>query len=170
VKKYKSISKHPADIFKHLVLLILAALLTSDLTSQTWTGNTNTDWNTSTNWNPASVPTETSNVVIPGAVSSGNWPVFGSNVTINSINMQPGSQLDVNGFTFTLNGQQAYIWILGATLNNSSSGTDIIINLCTGPVGWADYLRSLTVNDDVIFNLSGSSLLIEGDQSPPCQY
>ena len=115
---------------------------------------------------------ETSDVTIPGSVASGNWPVFAGNVTINSINMQSGSQLNVNGFTLTLNGVNTYIYFTGATLNNSSGATDIVINVYTGASGYATYFRSNTVNDAIIFNITGAgnSPFFEGDVALPINY
>ena len=138
-------------------------MVVSNLHAQTWTGTTNTSWNVSTNWSPAGVPTGTSNVTIPGSVASGNWPVFAGNVTINSIDMQSDSKLDVNGYTLTINRVSTYIYFTGATLNNSSAGTDIVINLNNGSGGWSTYFRSNTVNDAIIFNITGTDAFNEGD-------
>ena len=86
---------------KKVFYLLFCIMVVSNLHGQTWTGTTSTSWNIPTNWNPTGVPTGASNVIIPGSVVSNNWPVFAGNVTINSINMQTGSQLNVNGFTLT---------------------------------------------------------------------
>ncbi len=154
----------------YLLFSILVAV--TNLNAQTWTGTTSTSWDISTNWSPVGVPISTSNVIIPGSVASGNWPVFASNVTINSINMQSGSQLNVNGFTLTLNGVNTYIYFTGATLNNSSGGTDIVINVYTGVSAYQTYFRSNTVNDAIIFNITGAanSPFYEGDVAPSNQY
>ena len=145
-------------------------MVASNLNAQTWTGTTSTNWNISTNWSPAAVPISTSNVTIPGSVSSGNWPAFAGNVTINSINMVAGSQLDVNGFTLTLNGVNAFTYFTSATLNNSSGGSDIVINVNTGSGGYATYFRSNTVNDAITFNITGANPFYEGDAAPANHY
>lgn len=139
------------------VLLFTGALVCA----QTWNGSTSTDWNTGANWSSGSVPVAASNVVIPGALS--NYPVLGNNTTINSISMQSGSQLDVNGFTFTINGVSATSIITGATLNNSNGVTDIEINLSTGSSGYYAYFRNNIVNDNIVFNLTGSYDFFEAD-------
>jgi len=157
---------------KKLFYFSVCLLVVSNLYAQTWTGTTSTSWDISTNWSPVGVPTGTSDVIIPGSLDSGNWPVFASNVSINSIDMQPGSQLDVNGFTLTLNGVNTYISFTGATLNNSNGATDIVINVHTGVSGYSTYFKSNTVNDAIIFNITGdaSSPFYEGDAAPSNQY
>ncbi|MBW7953001.1 MAG: hypothetical protein H3C56_10745, partial [Chitinophagaceae bacterium] len=72
-----------------------------DVAPWTWTGTTNTDWGTASNWDLGSVPTSTSNVIIPNVA---NKPVVGAgtyaakNATINT-----GSSLTING-TLQVNG------------------------------------------------------------------
>ena len=66
---------------------------------QTWNGSLTTDWNTAGNWT-GGIPLPAGNVLIP--TGAPRYPKLASNVTINSINMQTGSLLDVNGFTFTV--------------------------------------------------------------------
>nr|MCU0403706.1 hypothetical protein [Chitinophagaceae bacterium] len=140
------------------------------LPAQTWTGNTNRDWNTAANWSPAGIPGASSNVYIPGSVASGNWPKFSGNVIINSIDMQAGSQLDVNGFTLTINGNTTFIKFTGSTLNNSSGSTDIEVNLNTGTGGFFTFFSSNNVNDNIVINLTGSNQFVEGYDGTPNQY
>lgn len=146
---------------RNILLWIIAIMTTANIAAQTWTGTTNADWNTPTNWSTSVVPNSTGNVVIPGAIST--YPVLTSNVIINSIIMQPGSQLDVNGFTLSLNGVSATTMFTGATLNNSNVTTDIEINLSTGSSGYYAHFRSNTMNDNIIFNLTGSYDFFEAD-------
>jgi hypothetical protein len=156
---------------KKIYLLILLVIAGSYLQAQTWTGTTNTDWNTASNWSPSGVPTSASNVIIPGSVISNNWPVFASNVMINNINMQSGSQLDFNGFTLDItNSSVNYIYFTGATLNNSNGLTDIVINMNTGGFGFHTFFRSNTINDAIILNLTGTNQFMEDDAAPANQY
>ena len=155
---------------KKVLSLLFCIMVVSNLYSQTWTGNTSTSWNISTNWSPAIVPTGISNVIIPGSVASNNWPVFAGNVTINSITMQSGSHLDVNGFTLTLNGVNTNITFTGATLNNSNGATDIVINWNTGVGGYVSRFYSNTVNDAITFNITGTNAFWEGDAAPANHY
>jgi len=74
---------------------ILTVTSSSSCAAGSWTGYTNTDWNTATNWCIGTVPTASTNVVIP---SGGNQPVIGAagglcnNITINS-----GATLSITG-------------------------------------------------------------------------
>ena len=71
----------------------------------TWTGNTDTDWNNSGNWSNSSVPTASSDVVIPNVA---NDPVISTGITINNIDLASGATLRVvSGGTLTLNGALA---------------------------------------------------------------
>jgi hypothetical protein len=116
---------------KKIYFLTLLLATGSCLQAQTWTGTTNTNWNTATNWTPNTVPTGTSDVIIPGALV--NYPVFANNVTINTIDMQAGSRLDVNGFTLDItNTGVNFNSFTGATINNSNGATDIVFNLNSG--------------------------------------
>jgi len=140
------------------------------LQSQTWTGSSSRDWNTAANWSPAGIPGGSANVIIPGSVSSGNWPMFSGNVIINSIDLQAGSQLDVNGFSLTINGNTTFIKFIGSTINNSNGSTDIEINLNTGAGGFYTFFSSNTVNDHIVFNLTGSNQFVEGYDGTPNHY
>lgn len=138
--------------------------------AQTWTGSISRDWNTPGNWSPAGIPGSSGNVIIPGSVSSGNWPKFSGNVTINSIDLQPGSQLDVNGFSLTLYGVSNFIKFIGTTLNNSSVSNDIEININTGSGGFYTFFSSNTVNDSIVFNITGTNQFVEGYDGTPNHY
>ncbi len=140
-----------------LILLLIAGVY---LKAQTWNGSAGTAWSTAANWTPAVVPTATSNVTIPGALV--NYPVLSGDVTINSINMAAGSQLDVNGFSLTLNGVSSSTFFTNATLNNSSLSTNIVININTGSGGgFAGNFGGNTVNDSITFNITGSNPFID---------
>ncbi len=85
---------------KFLALISFFLLMQVFSYAQTWNGSLTTDWNTPANWNGGVVPSATGDVVIP--MGQPRYPKLASNVTINTINMQTGSQLDVNGFTLTI--------------------------------------------------------------------
>ena len=153
---------------KNLYIFFLLLFSGNLLCAQTWTGNAGTNWNTPANWNTGIVPTGTSNVVIPGELP--NTPVFSGHVTINSINMQSGSRLDVNGYNLTLNGISTGTNFTGATLNNSNAATDIAITLNTGTGGFQSFFRGNIVNDALVFTITGSNNFFEGDMEPANQY
>lgn len=155
---------------KKLFIFLQLFLTGSLLHAQLWTGSISSDWNTPGNWNPAGVPSIAGNVVIPGSVVSNNWPVFSGNVTINSIEMQPGSRLNTGGYELTINSVNVNNNFNGATLSNSSTATDIVINLNTGANGFQSYFTGNTVNDDIVFNLSGTNQFIESVAPAASQY
>lgn len=155
---------------KKIFLLLLLLFPFINLQAQTWTGATSTDWKEASNWLPAGVPGVTANILIPGTVASNNWPVFSGDVTINSIDMQPGCRLDVNGYPLTVTGVNMNNNFSGAEINNSNNAADIIINLNTGINGFITYFRSNTVNDNIIFNLTGSNQFIEAVAAPANVY
>jgi hypothetical protein len=66
-----------------------------------WTGAVSTDWSNAANWCCGVVPTSTSDVQINGGLT--NYPVIGNNVTINSLQLNPGATFNVaTGFTLTV--------------------------------------------------------------------
>ncbi|MEO6819378.1 MAG: hypothetical protein ABI204_06595, partial [Ginsengibacter sp.] len=143
---------------KNIILLILIQLLYCQLLdAQTWNGNSNNDWNTPENWTPATVPTASGNVIIPGGLSQTKYPVLASDITIRSINMQSGSQIDFNGRKMNIISINADNYFTGATLNNSDDNSDIIININSSEGNFSSYLRSTNINDNIIFNLSGTN-------------
>jgi hypothetical protein len=65
----------------------------------TWTGTTSTDWATASNWSAGTVPTSTSNVIIPAVAP--NWPTFPGNFSMGTpcdkLTLYGSSQLNING-------------------------------------------------------------------------
>jgi len=135
---------------KSLLLSILSMLFSSLVFAQTWNGNASSNWNDPANWTPANVPIATSNVVI---ASSANVPALPANTTVNNFNVSAGAALNFNGFSLTVNGNMD---INGGTLNNGSGNIEITMN-GTG----SQYIRSSTVNDDIIFNHNGTGGFFE---------
>ncbi|WP_299063024.1 T9SS type A sorting domain-containing protein [uncultured Polaribacter sp.] len=96
----------------------------------TWIGVTNTNWSEPSNWNTNTVPTSTSDVIIPSGTP---FPVttFVS-VTVNSINIASGASLIASS---TINAQVTYNraiptteWYLVSTPFNNTTQNDIIAN------------------------------------------
>lgn len=148
-------------VYLYLTTLLL---ISSSVNAQSWSGAVSTDWNNPGNWNPNLVPGPTSDVVIPGGGIT-NWPVLSSNISISSINMQPGSILDVNGHTASFSAATNYVQFNGATINNSNGATDIVMNIA-GSTGYFETFRYSTVNDNITINLSGTDAFYEGDVAP----
>ncbi len=92
-----------------LVLTILAICLSLRLWSApqpitvTWTGAVSTDWNNASNWSPASVPSGSTNAVIPNTTNKpriGSAGGFVQNITFATgagLTIDAGSFLSVNG-------------------------------------------------------------------------
>ncbi|MES2772685.1 MAG: hypothetical protein V4722_00780 [Bacteroidota bacterium] len=152
---------------KKLILPLIAVCLCGILQAQTWNGSISNNWNTPGNWT-GGLPGAGSNVTIPGALAV--YPVLNSNVTINGIFMNSGSRLDVNGYTLTLNGTTVFTNFTGAILNNSNVATDIVLNINTGGSGYNTQFNSNTVNDAIIFNLTGTNTFYEGNVAPANQF
>jgi hypothetical protein len=152
---------------KQIYLLILLVISATCLMAQSWTGASGTNWNSASNWDPMVVPTSNDIAIIPGGL--GNYPVLLSNVTVRSINMQAGSRLDVNGFSVTIISND-FVYFTGATINNSSAATDIVLNINTGDLGFTTYFKNNIVNDAIVFNLTGINPFLEGDAGVANQF
>ncbi|WP_462252133.1 T9SS type A sorting domain-containing protein [Ferruginibacter sp.] len=137
------------------------------LKAQTWTGASGSNWNSTSNWNPMVVPASNDIAIIPGGL--GNYPVLLNNITVRSINMQAGSSIDVNGFNVTIISND-FVYFTGATINNSNAGTDIILNINTGDLGFTTYFKNNTVNDAIVFNISGINTFLDGDAGVANQF
>ncbi len=72
-------------------------------TSDVWDGSTDHDWDDGTNWGSGSVPSSTSNVVIPSSYT--NYPTVNVTSSINSVILRSGADLEVESRkTFTIDG------------------------------------------------------------------
>lgn len=83
------------------------ATVTYQVGGITWTGATDNDWNTASNWSTNTVPTTSNNIIIPNGIS--NYPTIpnGFNITANSITLNSGASLLVEG-TSNLSGTLTY--------------------------------------------------------------
>ena len=61
--------------------------------TNTWKGNTDSNWNTSSNWSTGSTPIASSNVLI---IKTTNQPTISAPVTVNSITIESGASLIAN--------------------------------------------------------------------------
>ena len=148
---------------KKLFLWLWGILIFNFATSQTWTGSISTDWNTAANWSTNQVPLISGNVIIPAGTA--NSPVLSSDVTINNINMQSGSQLDFGGYTMNIIAvSENYIYFTGATLKSSNGS--IYLNIKNGTSGYTTYMGGCTIEDDFLLTLDGSNAFYEGYQNP----
>ena len=154
---------------KSLLILFIICVSCSFVYAQTWTGTTNTSWDTPSNWSSGTIPNAASNITIPASLT--NYPVLQTDVTINGIVMAAGSSLDFNGKKLTVSTNSGfYNNISGATLNNSLTRTDIVLEINTGTGGYTTTFNSNTINDNITLNLSNSNSFDEGTSSPKSIY
>ncbi|MES2772684.1 MAG: hypothetical protein V4722_00775 [Bacteroidota bacterium] len=142
---------------KKIVYLLITLLPGNALIAQTWDGSTSTDWNTASNWSTNTVPQATGNVTIPGGALP-NWPVLHADITVNTFDMNAGSQLDFNGFSLTSTSTVS----IRAVLNNSNAATDIVVTSNNGGGGGSNYMGGCIVNDNFILNTKGTAITYEG--------
>jgi hypothetical protein len=69
--------------------------------TNTWTGNTNTDWATSTNWSQSHVPQAAEDVVVPSILANRYPHVNGSRVC-NSLTVNSSSNIYIENGTLTI--------------------------------------------------------------------
>ncbi len=99
---------------KHLTVKTLAVFLllvfsfsSKALTTKTWTGSTNSDFNTAGNWSPATVPSSSDSIVI--AVTSGKNITLSGNITVGALYLYANNTgitvyLDCVTYLLTING------------------------------------------------------------------
>lgn len=63
-------------------------------TFNTWTGNTDSDWDTTTNWTAGTVPTATTDVLIPNVATK---PIASGAINVRNLTLETASSLTVNG-------------------------------------------------------------------------
>jgi hypothetical protein len=135
--------------------LALLCLISTNIVAQTWNGSISNSWTNASNWTPNTVPTSSSNVIITTAP---NAAVLPANTTVANFAMNGAGVLNVNGFTLTVTGD---FDLNGATLNNSSAITDIVINMNGGSV---NYFRNTTINDHLFLIQNNNNIFYEGYQ------
>ena len=88
-------------------LLLISATGALAQTTNTWTGQTGSDWNTAANWSRTAVPGTGDDVVIPAGTT--NAPILSTNAVAKSVEVQTGASftistagsLSINGFKYT---------------------------------------------------------------------
>jgi hypothetical protein len=100
--------------------------------TNTWTGATDSDWDTASNWSLATVPTGTSDVIIPSGVTT---PVSSGDISVNNLTLNANASLTVGG-TLTHNGE--------IILNSAAS---LIAKNTPVPTPSLTYRRNLPTNN-----------------------
>lgn len=160
-----------STILTRVLFVTLFFITAITMHAQTWNGSVSNDWNTPGNWSTGVVPVSTSSVTIPAAGSITNWPKLNNDITLSSLQMNEGSQLDVNGKQISVT-NILYLNVgtgnpAEATITNSTGG-DIIFNL--GTSGTYKQIGKVKFDKNVIFNLSGSCIFYDGYNNGPTRY
>jgi hypothetical protein len=134
----------------------------------TWTGATSTDWDEASNWNPQSVPSATSNVLIPAAATRYPVVITGTLDSIQDLSIESGATLTINpnaGLTVmgttSLNGTNALIILsnalsTGSFIDNGFGGT--------GTARVDRYLTGYTTSNDMKYHLISSPVTSQAIQ------
>lgn len=98
--------------------------------TSTWAGTTSNDWGTASNWSPSSIPSASSDVVIPNGLT--NYPTISSAVTVNSITIASGASLIANAAvtgntTYTRNLPTTNWYLVSAPVSGETR-EDVIAN------------------------------------------
>ena len=104
----------------------------------TWDGSTDTDWNKADNWTVAyagaSVPTETSHVIIPNvATTSNRSPVLPSSATINTLSIENGGVLTMGSNTLILQNSFSGGWEDQNSSGNDPGTSTVIFDVPANP-------------------------------------
>ncbi|WP_271406548.1 T9SS type A sorting domain-containing protein [Tenacibaculum soleae] len=135
----------------------------------TWTGTNDNNWNTAVNWNTNTVPTNSSNIIIPNGLT--NYPTISSSVTVNSINIASGASLIANAtvtapVTYNRNLPTTNWYLVAPPVNNETT-QDIIANhtFATGSganIGVGAYNNDHATNTWNYLNISSTGPVISG--------
>ncbi len=109
--------------------LLLLATFASAQEERIWTGAVSSNWSDPSNWQPAGQPQSFSRVVIK-KTATGNLPILSENSSVQSVNIELGASLTINGYTLTVEG-------------DFKVGTSGILS---------DHLVMTNVNDELIIN------------------
>ncbi|WP_143092878.1 beta strand repeat-containing protein, partial [Arsenicibacter rosenii] len=114
---YKLFLAFPAGLIGFMFLLLSASGALAQ-TTNTWTGQTGSDWNTAANWSRTAVPGTGDDVVIPAGTT--NAPILSTTAVAKSVEVQSGASLTIsNSGSLSINGSKSYS---GATRGFSNSG------------------------------------------------
>ena len=101
--------------------------------TQTWNGNTSTDWNTISNWtgSPNRVPNNGDDVVIGSTTRS---PTLGASTSIKSLTLNGTDTLTISGTstTLTISGTSTTSVNVGASATILLSGTSDVLTAAGG--------------------------------------
>jgi len=128
---------------------ILVLFLSLHSNAQTWTGASSNDWFTAGNWSPATVPTSSSSVTIPGSLAT-PYPTLTGPATVASFTMASGSVIHLGGNFLTDNGS---ISMTSATIDGA--GTLNVVSPANVSITGSTLIATTTIS-----NFTGSSSIL----------
>ena len=131
-------------------------ILWNTTSTNTWTGNTNSNYATSGNWCTGVVPSVGSAVTIP-VVTSNNYPVLASNLSTSSLTLNAGAFLSLGGNTLTLTGTTA-----GTGFIKGSSTSSIVVNSTSTPMLYFNPASGDSLLNTLIISGTGGAKLGNG--------
>lgn len=146
------------------------SLANTELTYHTWIGITSTDWNTASNWSSNTIPTETSSVVIPDAMTTSFSPTLppNENTIIKDILLEAGSLLnsgDSDNAILSLTHNLGTWSNAGGTFNPGNSTVKFIRN-GNSTISGNTQFNNIEISDTTIVTLAaGTYLKIKGGLS-----
>lgn len=156
----------------HLHLLFILFIPVTLFSQQYWEGAISSDWNTPGNWSTNILPDSSSNVILDLFYGTPSfWPQLQSSIVVNSISINKGYIIDVNGFQVTVlnrfnaNGSVAENISI---LNSDSLNSNIEINIY-GQGCCDNVLSAVICNDSLIVNNYGPQKFYDG-YSEPCTF
>jgi hypothetical protein len=141
-------------------------------TKNTWTGADGTyptKWDVIANWSGGHVPLTTDDVLIPGGLATGHYPVLTLAVEVQSIEIESTASVNAGNYTMTINGYTG-AWINSGTF--TSTGTVIFSNGNSSHIvsmsgSGSNNLYNLTINDNTHLQLAtGVYVKIAGTVTP----
>jgi hypothetical protein len=145
-------------IINILVFILIQINICSALTTKTWTGSTNNDFNTSTNWEPNGVPSTADSCII--SISTSRTITLSSSITIGALSMIVSG----NNNSLILNVSTNLLVIKGNLHTKAISGnTNTFVRLnCGGSPG------GVVIERDAFFDDGGTrtSNVISNQNSP----
>ena len=139
-------------------------------TSNTWSGEANTNWNNTANWSCNTLPTLETNVLIPENLASGNYPEItaGNNAFAKELRIENGASVIVNenwlriagdltnsGVLTTENGSVSFEGASAQSIPNAAFANNRIQNLRIN--------NTLGVISEAIIEVTGTLNVAEGN-------
>ncbi|WBX74792.1 M43 family zinc metalloprotease [Tenacibaculum pacificus] len=132
--------------------------------TNTWTGASDSNWNNAANWDTNTVPTSTSDIIIPANLNQ--FPTINTPTTVNTVVIESGATLITNStltatVTYKRNLATSNWYLIASPLNNETLADMVSNNIFaasgTGAIGIAPYKNDGTAWD---YQMSNANLNI----------